>query len=38
VGLWLFRQQGDGALEFAHGLGIFSERQEAGTEEQAEGP
>src|SRR6266850_312519 len=35
VGLWLFRQQGDGALEFAHGLGILSERQEAGTEEQA---
>src|SRR6266850_1522511 len=35
VGLRLFRQQGDGALEFAHGRGIFSERQEAGTEEQA---
>ena len=35
MGLRLFRHQGDGAFEFLHGLGIFSERQEAGTEEQA---
>ncbi len=36
-GLGLFRQQSGGALEFTDSLGIFSESQQAHTEEQAGG-
>jgi len=35
--LGLFRQQSGGPFEFTDGLGIFSERQQAGTQEQAGG-